>query len=79
MESPGITIEVLANRLGVSAWWVGERVRKGLIPHVRTGTPPAAGKRDTRAVSFTEAQAQKIEADYRASRVTVIEPRDGAA
>lgn len=78
-ESSKVTIEVLAKRLGVSPWWVGERVRKGLIPHVRTGTPPGPGKRDTRAVSFTEDQAQKIEADYRASLVEVVEPRGGAA
>ena len=78
-ESSEVTIEVLAKRLGVSTWWVGERVRKGLIPHVRTGTPPAPGKRDTRAVSFTEAQAEKIERDYHASRVTIVEPHGGAA
>ena len=78
-DAPRVTVQELATRLGVSTWWIGERVRKGLIPHVRTGTPPDPGKRDTRAVSFTEAQAAKIEADYLASRVTVVEPNGGAA
>lgn len=77
-DTPTVTAQQLADRLGVSTWWVGERVRKGLIPHVRTGTRPQPGKRDTRAVSFTEEQARKIEADYRAGLVQVIEP-GGAA
>jgi hypothetical protein len=78
-DAPTVTVKDLASRLGVSTWWVGERVRKNLIPHVRTGTPPQPGKRDTRAVSFTQAQADKIAADYEACRIEVIEPRGGAA
>lgn len=77
-ESPLVTAEQLAARLEVSKWWIGDRVRSGRIPHVRVGTPPRSGGRDTRAICFTPEQADQITADYEASLIEIV-PAGGAA
>lgn len=57
-----VTAEELARRVGRSRGWVGDQVRKGLIPHARIGAPPLPGRKDTRPIMFTEEQAREIQA-----------------
>lgn len=60
--TPGLTRAELAERLGRSVWWVGDQVRRGLVPHIRKGAPPPVGARDTRPVYFTPEHVAQIEA-----------------
>lgn len=64
-DSPQITVQQLAERVGYSRDWMLRMARKGLIPHVRVGRPPLPGRKDTRPVRFTAAQADEVEAMVR--------------
>ncbi len=61
-ESSVITARQLATRVGRSRDWMLRMARQGLIPHVRVGPPPLPGRKDTRPVCFTAAQAAEVEA-----------------
>lgn len=60
-----LTPDEVADRLSrhgvrVSVSTLRNRVRDGLLPHVRVGSPPRPGARDQRRVLFTSEQADQI-------------------
>lgn len=57
-----LTVDQVADELGMSAKWVANQVRAGRFPHVRLGMQPPPGIRESRPVRFTRGQLGEIRA-----------------